>query len=338
MIDRFPLGYNTYCLRALRWNDIPLIDYAASLKLDAMLLQDSLDPGINDPAHWKEVKDAAKRNGLWLATGGSAVLPRSDEKAEFDRSVKMLSDGIKRAVGMGSPLVRMLLAGDRDHLPPGPPEKHIATMVKVLKQVRSQAIDANIKFAIENHKDLLCWETRQVIDEAGHDFVGSYLDTGNPVFVLEDPMQTVEILGPVAVMLHLRDSAIYETKGGIAVQWVPLGEGAVDFNAIIAKAKEICPPIPVFNKPITGRPPAIQPVWDREFMRKFSDMRAADFARFLALAKKGGPYERHMVIEDVPGKTPEPLAAALAYQQKEHMERGVEYCKKVLDLGIKWRS
>jgi hypothetical protein len=44
-----------------------------------------------------------------------------------------------------------------------------------------------------------------------------------------------------------------------------------------------------------------------------------------------------MVIEDVPGKTAEPLTAALAYQQREHMERGVEYAKKVLDLGVRWR-
>ena len=58
----------------------------------------------------------------------------------------------------------------------------------------------------------------------------------------------------------------------------------------------------------------------------------------LALAKNGHPYESHMVIEDVPGKAPEEYTAALRYQQKEHMERGVEHAKKVLDLGIRWRA
>jgi sugar phosphate isomerase/epimerase len=118
-------------------------------------------------------------------------------------------------------------------------------------------MDAGIHFAIENHKDLTCWETRQIIDSAGREFVASYLDTGNPVFILEDPMQAVETLGPVAMMLHLRDSVVYESRNGIAVQWVPLGEGVVDFKAIIAKAKELCPEVPVYIKPITGRPPAI---------------------------------------------------------------------------------
>ena len=152
---------------------------------------------------------------------------------------------------------------------------------------------------------------------------------------MEDPMQTVETLGPVAAMLHLRFGSL--KRGGIAVQWVPLGR-AWSISRRSSPGERICPPIAVFNKPITGRPPAIQPVWDKAFMKKFADLRAADFARFLALAKKGGPYERHMVIEDVPGKTPEPLAAALTFQQKEHMERGVDYCKKTLDLGVKWRG
>src|ERR1039458_208298 len=107
MMDRFPLGYNTYSIRALKWHDLPLIEYASALKLDAIFLQDSIDPGINDPAHWKAVKEAAARAGLWLGTGGSAVLPK--DEGDFDHSVKLLRDGVKRAVGMGSPIVRMLL-------------------------------------------------------------------------------------------------------------------------------------------------------------------------------------------------------------------------------------
>jgi hypothetical protein len=168
--------------------------------------------------------------------------------------------------------------------------------------------------------------------------VGSYLDTGNPVFVMEDPLATVETLGPVAVMLHLRDSVVYESPKGVMVQWVPLGEGVVDFKKIVAKAKEVCPPIAVYNKPITGRPPQLMAIFEPEFMKSWMDMRASDLARFLALAKQGHPYEKHIVIEDVPGKQAEVIAAALQYQQREHMERGVEYAKKTLDLGVKWRA
>ena len=57
-MDRYPLGLNTYCLRAFRWPDLKLLEYAASLKLDAVFLQDSLDPGVNDPA---QVRNAPEK-------------------------------------------------------------------------------------------------------------------------------------------------------------------------------------------------------------------------------------------------------------------------------------
>src|SRR5579871_1142290 len=335
-MDRFPLGYNTYSIRAMRWNDVPLLEYAAGLKLDAVFLQDSVDPDNNDPAHWRLLKETATRLGLVVHGGDAGALPRTPDG--MDATMKRLREGIRHAVGIGSKLVRFRVAGDRASLPPGPVEKTMETFITTLRSVRNEAMDAGVKFAIENHKDLYCWQTRQCIDGAGKDFVGSYLDTGNPVFVMEDPLSTIETLGPVAVMLHLRDSVVYETPDGVAVQWVPLGEGVVDFKKIVAKARELCPAIAVYNKPITGRPPQILSIYDPAFMKTWSDMRASDLARFIALAKKGHPYESHMVIEDVPGKPAEPIAAALQYQQREHMERGVEYARKVLDLGIKWRG
>jgi len=320
----------------MRWHDVRLLEYAAELKLDAVFLQDSLDPANNDPAHWKELKETAARLGLELHGGDAGALPRTPDG--MDATIKRLREGIRHAVGIGSKLCRFRVAGDRATLPPGPVEKTIETAIQTLRRVRTEAIDAGIKFAIENHKDLYCWQTRQVIDGAGKEFVGSYLDTGNPVFVMEDPLATVETLGPVAVMLHMRDSVVYESHNGIMVQWVPLGEGVVDFKKIIAKAKEVCPPISVYNKPITGRPPQLLAIYDPKFMDAWKDMRGSDLARFIALAKQGHPYEGHMVIEDVPGTRPEAIAAALEFQQRDHMQRGVEYARKVLDVGLRGRG
>ncbi len=335
-MDRYRIGLNTYCLRAFRWPDLKLLDYAASLKLDAVFLQDSLDPGVNDPAHWREVRDAAKRLGLHLETGTGGSLPRNLD--DIQPSVKLLRDAVKRAAAMGSPIVRTLIASDREHLPKAPVAKIVDTMIQTLRAVRTETMDAGLKIAIENHKDLLCWETRQLIEGAGKEFVGSYLDTGNPVFVMEDPMETVETLGPLAVTFHLRDSVVYETGNGIAIQWVPLGEGVVDFKKIVERARTLCPDVHVYIKPITGRPPVTMAYLDPQFMSNWRDLKASTLARFLALAKNGHPYERDMVIEDIGRAPSEPYAAALQYQQKEHMERSVEYAKKTLDLGVKWRA
>jgi sugar phosphate isomerase/epimerase len=330
------MGLNTYCLRAFKWNDKQLLDYAASLKLDGVFLQDSLDPDRDNVDHWREVGAYARELKLHIETGVGAVLPQSSGAVGASRQQLLL--GLTRSKACGSPLVRCLLAGDRAHLPPVSDAQNIAGMVKLLKSVEPQFRDAGLKVAIENHKDLQAWETREVIEGAGKDWVGSYLDTGNPVFVIEDPLTTVDVLGPYALCVHLRDSVVYECPNGAMVQWVPLGQGDVDFHDIVQRVHALKPDAYVYIKPITGRPPHLIPYLERAFWKSYPDARAVEFARFVALAKRGHPYEKTMVVEDVSGrKTPEAFAAALQYQQREHMEESIDYAKKSLNLGVRWR-
>lgn len=330
-----PMGLNTYCLRALNWPDPRHLDYCAEQKLDAIFLQDSLDPKRDDPAHWAWVKNRAQELNLHLETGGPRLLPPTP--SELPQFEKTLRHNIRRAAAMGSPLVRTLLAGDRFTMPPGPVEQHVETAAKLLKTVKSQAVDSNVKLAVEVHKDMQAWQHKELIELAGKDFVGTYLDTGNPVFVMEDPMVTVETLGPYALTFHLRDSVLYEHPGGVAIQWVPLGEGVVDFKAIIAKMREVCPDVYVYVKPITGRPPQVLPVFDHKYWETYYPRaRASEFARFMALVKKGRPYEKHVVIEDIQNrKIPDHFLQAIQFQQKDHMERSLAYARQTLGLGVR---
>jgi sugar phosphate isomerase/epimerase len=332
-----PMGINTYSIRAMRWTDRKLLDYAAGLKMDAVFLQDSPDPKTADPAHWAEVAGWAKELGLHLETGGGGIFPKTPDA--MPAAADNLRRQVKRAKAMGSPIVRAVIASERSALPPGPIEQHMDTVVKLLKTVRSEVVDAGVKIAIEVHKDLLAWELRDVVERAGKEFVGVYMDTGNPAFVLEHPMTTLETLAPYIVTFHLRDSAIYEHRRGVAVQWVPLGEGAVDFQEIMARARELCPNVHYYIKPITGRPPQVIPYLEPAFWKLFPEARAADLARFLSLAKKGEPYAQHVVNEDLQGRAlPEHFTAAVQYQQREHLERSVEYARKHLNLGVRSRA
>jgi len=338
----FPMGVNTYCLRALKWNDAQLLNYAAEQKLDAIFLQDSLDPATLEPKHWDEVRAMAQRLKLHLETGGGPLW-NSDPEKNFDATVATLRTNIQRAKAMGSPIVRCLIAGSRAALPKGPVDPVIEYVLRVIRHVRSQLTAAGLRLAFEIHKDLQAWEYRQLIEAAGPALVGTYLDTGNPVFVMEDPMTTLEELGRYTLTVHLRDSVIYETREGIAVQWVPLGEGIIDFPAFLKRLREITTAahndVCVYIKPITGRPAEILPIYNREFWERFPKARAADLARFLMLAKKGEPYDKPMVVEDLAGrKTPPYLVDAIQHQQREHVERSLDYARQHLDLGRRWRS
>ena len=325
------LGLNSYSLRAMKWSDRQLLKYASILKLDGVFLQDSTDPLTKDLSHWAEVGDQARQFGLHIETGIGLVLPKDAE--DFNHSREQLLVGIARAKAVGSPLVRCLHAGDRAHLPAGSIDQHRETMVKLLRSVRSQVQDAGLKIAIENHKDLQAWEMRAVIEAAGREFVGSYLDTGNPVFVAESPLTTVEVLAPYALCLHLRDSVVYESPLGAMVQWVPLGQGVVDFKTIVRIVKAAKPDIYVYNKPITGRPPELIPYLKNEFWTAYPQARASDFARFHALAKQGKPYELPIILEDLPGPMPPYLVPAIQAQEQRHMVQGIAYCRQTLGLG-----
>jgi len=132
----------------------------------------------------------------------------------------------------------------------------------------------------------------------------------------------------------VRDTAVYEDPRGAAVQWTALGEGSIDFKKIVARYKELCPNASFQLEIITGRPPQILPYFDPAFWKTFQGMPASSFARFVALAKSGRPFEGHMVIEDVEGRAPAPqFREALVYQQRYDLERSFKYAKEKLGVG-----
>jgi hypothetical protein len=195
-----------------------------------------------------------------------------------------------------------------------------------------------VKVAIENHNgDLTAREVKAMIEEVGFDLLGSCMDTGNPMWLLEDPMLTLEVLGPYVVTTHIRDSALYEHPRGAAFQWVALGDGNMDFPAIVALFKKSCPQAAVQLEIITGRPPQVLPYLEPDFWKAFPKLPAADFARFVALAKKGRPYAGPMVIGGT-GQQPREYEAALTLQQRLDLERSIEYAKKTLGLGVRWKQ
>jgi hypothetical protein len=181
------------------------------------------------------------------------------------------------------------------------------------------------------------WELRELIEAAGKDYVWACLDTGNPMWVVEDPQVTLEVLGPYTVTTHIRDSVIFEHPRGAAAQWVALGDGVIDFKKFVARFVELCPQSTLQLENITGRPPQVLPYLEANFWKAFPRARAAEFAHFVDLARRGHPFMGLMVIEDQGKPTPE-FEAALREQQRRDLERGFEYAKKTLDVGVRWRT
>jgi hypothetical protein len=134
----------------------------------------------------------------------------------------------------------------------------------------------------------------------GTDVIGVCLDSGNPVWMLEDPRMTLEILGPYALTCHVRDSAVWKTPEGIAVRWVNMGDGNVDIDGWLRQFIATHPGMPIIFENLVSGAPRIHKIYDQAWWVNWSKTPAADFSRFLAIAEKGKPVP---APAPTPGKT-----------------------------------
>jgi sugar phosphate isomerase/epimerase len=328
---KIKLGIDNFAVRAMGWKAPALIDYAASLAVDSLFITD-LDAfeKLDDASYLADLKKKASDKGLQIQVGTWSICPTSTAfKKNWGTAEEHLRTGIRVAKGVGSPVLRVVLGNGQDRLTPGGIEARIADTVKVLKACKSAAVDAGVKIAMENHAgDMQAWELVELIEAAGKDFVGANMDSGNAVWTLEDPQQNLETLGPYVLTTSLRDSAIWETANGATVQWTAMGDGTVDLKAYFKRFAELCPHAPVHIETISGFNREF-PYLKDDFWKGFPKAKAADFAKFLALAKRGQPRE--------PWSPPAGVDRKIAEQdyQKSEVERSIKYCKETLGLGVK---
>jgi len=338
MADRLRLGIDCYSLRSFHWKDIQLIDYAASLGVDAMQI-DMGDLASREPEYLRKVRDHAAEKGIHLDAATGCVCPVSSSFQPATKDpVQYLIDSMVAANHLGAKVLRCFISTPAERRSGVSAKKLIDSTLPVLKSVRQRAADLDLRIAVENHGDLTAREMRDLIEAAGKDFVGSNLDTGNPMWVLEDPAETVEILGPYALTSHIRDSALYEHARGAAFQWVAMGDGTMDWARILDGFRRLCPQVSLQLEIITGRRPQVLPFLEAEFWKIFPDMTASDLARFVALAKRGHPFEGFMVIADSMQDAPPEYVAALKQQQRTDLERSVAYARETLGIGVRGRS
>jgi sugar phosphate isomerase/epimerase len=335
--SRIKLGFDTYSLRAFGWKDMQLIDWAAEQHCDTIQISSMGDFLSLEPAHLAKVRAHAESKGMTLDAGTGCICPVSKSwKAKDGTPEKVLIDGLKAAKAIGSTSMRCYMGSSDDRASWDQIERCMDATIKVFRSVKSQAQDFNVKIALENHAgDMQARETRDVIEQSGKDFVAANLDTGNPMWVAEDPVVTMEILGPYTVTTHVRDSVVFEHPRGAAAQWVALGEGVTDLPKIVELHRKLCPQAAMQLEIITGRPPRIVPYFEPVFWKAFPKALGSEFARFVELARKGHPFMGTMVIEDAPGRKSAEYSAALKEQQRADLARSLDYARSTLGVGVR---
>lgn len=111
-----------------------------------------------------------------------------------------------------------------------------AGLADAFRRAGDAAAGAGARVAIENHFGFASRRLVALLEAVDHDAVGVCLDVGNSICGGEWPAETVRLLAPRAINLHLKDWDILPDPYGVGfrVQGTPFGEGRTDTAAVLA--------------------------------------------------------------------------------------------------------
>ena len=135
-----------------------------------------------------------------------------------DQSADHLRDYLRLAARTGVKVVRAmlstLLCGDRRPMSGGWDSRLDATVAR-LQEVLPLAQDLGICIAVENHQDASTEDLLRLFDRVNcSSAFGITLDTGNPLSVGEEPVETARALAPIIRHIHLKDYTIHFAPEG----------------------------------------------------------------------------------------------------------------------------
>lgn len=194
----------------------------------------------------------AVQSGLQGAELPTGLLAKSDQQAiarfasehglylvvaEGGFDPQRLGEAVALARNVGADVVRTVaggakLGGDRRHMV-GSWQPFLGQVREGLAEATAIAEQAGVTIAIENHQDLASEELLWLCESISSPNFGLTLDTGNPLATAEEPIDFARRIAPYLKNVHLKDYWIHPTDEGYRLVRSPIGQGAVDFPALM---------------------------------------------------------------------------------------------------------
>jgi len=188
-------------------------------------------------AELKELASKAADAGVELVSICPAFRDRpkdfmTNDAAVREASVETITDCMKLANAVGVDTILLVLGALTPELYY---DQAYRNAVESMRKVAPIAEDMGVRVAIEYvwNKFLLSpMEFARFLDEVDSPNVGFYFDPGN-MAIFGYPEHWVRICGRHLMAAHMKD---FKREG---FQWTPLGEGDVDFRAVMAELRAI---------------------------------------------------------------------------------------------------
>lgn len=201
---------------------VGLLDRAAALGVKVVQICDNLPLDRLTPAELTALSERAHRLGISVEVGTRGLGRR-----------RLLSY-LALAQQLGSPIVRTV-TDSADSVP---------SDVQIVQQLRAVAADyetAAVTLAVENHGRHASRRLVRLLEEVDSPRVRVCLDTANSLGALERPEETLEVLAPWAVNLHLKDYTVRRLSHqfGYEITGCPVGGGMLDVVSVLDRMRRM---------------------------------------------------------------------------------------------------
>lgn len=232
-----------------------------------------------DAGDYTSLRRELDRTGCWLE--GSVRLPRAESDiARFEAE-------IQSGCSAGAAVFRTVLQGGRRYEvfnSKAEFEAFRADSTHSLELASRVMTRCKARLAVENHKDYRAEELVEVLRRLGNELVGATVDLGNNIALLESPAETVALLAPYAMSVHLKDMAVEPVGAGFLLSEVPLGTGFLDLPAVVARLRKARPEIR-FSVEMATRDPLLVPCLTEKYWASLGGLPASALARMLSLVR-----------------------------------------------------
>jgi sugar phosphate isomerase/epimerase len=227
------------------------------------------------PAEVRALRERAEQHGMYVE--GSVRTPR--ERADVER----FEAEVRTAREAGASVVRTVMLGGRRYETFTAAAEFQAFRARSLESLRlAEPIVARhrVVLAVENHKDFRAGELAELLRQIDSEYVGACVDLGNNLALLEDALETVQTLAPWARACHLKDNAVEDASDGFLLSEVPLGDGRLDLQRIVAMLRAARPELR-FSLEMITRDPLRIPCLTEKYWATLNDVPARELARML---------------------------------------------------------
>jgi sugar phosphate isomerase/epimerase len=287
---QFRVGIDSYCLNPLRLDPFTLLDWVARAGGEGVQFSEvHLPPNRDaDEGFLAELAQDVRRRGMYLEWGGGQHVPldtttwKPKDLAEINRRAA------EQACALGTQVIRSCSGGFfRWHDEAPSTEELLRAMAKALRPQAPVFEDRGVTLAIELHFEFTTFELIRLFEmceaEPGG-WLGICLDTFNVLPMLEDPVLGTERVLPWVVSTHIKDGAIDLYDGGLVTYPTAVGEGVVDFPAILGRLADLERPI---NLSVEDHGGIFKtPFFDERFRSRFPDLEVGELTRLISTAQE----------------------------------------------------